>query len=453
MKKSLAIILSVILATLMLIPLFSLDVYAAEKLPFELKAPSPVSLYKVDENSDTHECKIAVGLDTEMQKFFQAASEAEDRAAYFAPYGYEDLYVAMQMDWALDDVNDSVSGWHYNKYWDWNDTMCAFGQDDEGKHHSSEWDVVDEQITTDDATHDLWVFRMLNNDWTWTGGEDGTVGVKNQMRPEQYTAKTDGDELTLTIDLTKHTFYVRARFVLVGFKTGAEKWSAIEYTDWSEIASYGKDSKKYEPLTAKNLPKPVISNLYMTNEMFNDNPIAAYTITVPDDLVAKITEVNAHGGVVFLTTYMRVKGDSEWTEMGNAGRDVKSGEIQVPLLHLVNAERPSIAADTPLEVKVRFWCGQSGYDDIESEWSDILVLNTSDVEYNPGTPTSETTPETTPDTTNPTPSTKKECPICHNCPQPLGLCIWIWIAIIVVAILIVVIVIICTKRKKNKDED
>ncbi|MBP5312225.1 MAG: hypothetical protein J6112_05265 [Clostridia bacterium] len=442
MKK----ILSAILVCMMLVSYMTLSASAADGLPFEFKAPANVSLYQVYENS--HECKIAVGLDTEMQKFFQAASESEDRAAYFAPYGYEDINLYMQMDWALDDVNDSVSGWHYNKYWDWNDTMGAFGQDDEGKYHYSEWDIVSESVSTDDATHDFWVFRVMGNDWRWNGGsEDGTVGVKDQMRPQQYTAVADGDDLTITIDFTQHTFYVRVRFMLVGFKIGADRWNVMEYTDWSGVASFGKDAKTYKPLTAKDLPKPVISNLYMTNIMFNDNPVAAYTITVPDDLVAKATEVNAHGGAIFLTTYMRVKGDTEWTEMGNADRDVKSGEIQVPLLHLVNAERPAITADTPLEVKVRFWCGQSGYDDIESEWSDILVLNTDDINYH--TDHGEEGTATPEDPSNPA---KKTCPICHFCPQPLGLCIFIWL-LILLAVIIVIVVIIIVCRKKKKDEN
>ncbi|MBO4769352.1 MAG: hypothetical protein J5563_01050 [Clostridia bacterium] len=44
-----------------------------------------------------------------------------------------------------------------------------------------------------------------------------------------------------------------------------------------------------------------------------------------------------------------------------------------------------------------------------------------------------------------------KCPICHFCPQPLGLCIFIWLLIILVAIIIVVIIIVASKRKK-KDE-
>ena len=44
-----------------------------------------------------------------------------------------------------------------------------------------------------------------------------------------------------------------------------------------------------------------------------------------------------------------------------------------------------------------------------------------------------------------------KCPICHFCPQPLGLCIFIWLLIILAVIIVIVIIIVASKRKK-KDE-
>ncbi len=44
-----------------------------------------------------------------------------------------------------------------------------------------------------------------------------------------------------------------------------------------------------------------------------------------------------------------------------------------------------------------------------------------------------------------------KCPICHFCPQPLGLCIFIWMLIILAVIIVIVIIIVASKRKK-KDE-
>ena len=43
------------------------------------------------------------------------------------------------------------------------------------------------------------------------------------------------------------------------------------------------------------------------------------------------------------------------------------------------------------------------------------------------------------------------CPICHFCPQPLGLCIFIWLLIILVVIIIVIIV--ASKKKKKKEKN
>ncbi|MBO4868416.1 MAG: hypothetical protein J5585_01755, partial [Clostridia bacterium] len=45
------------------------------------------------------------------------------------------------------------------------------------------------------------------------------------------------------------------------------------------------------------------------------------------------------------------------------------------------------------------------------------------------------------------------CPICHFCPQPLGLCIFIWLLIILVVIIIVVVIIAASKKKKKKDKN
>ena len=44
------------------------------------------------------------------------------------------------------------------------------------------------------------------------------------------------------------------------------------------------------------------------------------------------------------------------------------------------------------------------------------------------------------------------CPICHFCPQPLGLCIFIWI-LIAAAVVVVIVVVIVIIKKKNKKEN
>ena len=47
---------------------------------------------------------------------------------------------------------------------------------------------------------------------------------------------------------------------------------------------------------------------------------------------------------------------------------------------------------------------------------------------------------------------KKECWLCHFCPQPLGLCIFIWLLIILVAVIIIVIIIVASKKKKKNEK-
>ena len=47
---------------------------------------------------------------------------------------------------------------------------------------------------------------------------------------------------------------------------------------------------------------------------------------------------------------------------------------------------------------------------------------------------------------------KKECWLCHFCPQPLGLCIFIWLLIILVVVIIIVIIIVASKKKKKNEK-
>ena len=169
------------------------------------------------------------------------------------------------------------------------------------------------------------ILRGLPNDDRLNENPDtGWVGVKDLLREDQYTYDYDAEELR--IDFSEHTVYVRARFVFVLHKD-AENNQYI-FSEWSDIASCGKDAKKYEPLTAKDIPAPVITNLRMTDEDFNGNPVVAYTLTVPEDPMKKTVDVEAARGAIVIETYARVKGDSEWTGMGNSDWEIKPGEMK-----------------------------------------------------------------------------------------------------------------------------
>jgi hypothetical protein len=360
--------------------------------------------------------------------------------------GCDDIWMNVQIDWALDDVNDSISGWHYTEYWD-GDAYFGLGHDSDGNARWSEWDVVDGGLNNATETvQDMWITRGVPNDDRWRGNpETHMPGVKDQLRPEQYTYNETEEELR--IDYTKHTMYFRARFVVTVRKDGEP--DKYYFSEWSNIASVGKGAEAFEPLKKADLDAPVITGLRMTDKEFNYNPIVAFTLTVPDKLMENATKVEAHGGGIVIEVWARVKGDAEFTEL-QGDWIIKAGEMESALFNLANDSRPHIAKDTIIELRCRYRYDHPRYFDgeIYSDWSKIISFGTDDINQGGNPVTDATTPSTAPE--DPTDPGKKTCPICHFCPQPLGLCIFIWLMIIIV--IVVVIIIVLKKNKKEKKQ-
>ena len=441
-----------VLTLLMLLSL-AVPVASADELnPFTPPAPEHVSVTWMETNDSPTSCSFSYSVPTAMSDFQKAFDEAEDKEAFLAPYGLDDAWFVIQIDWALDDVNDPVSGWHYNQYWD-GDSYHGLGKDSEGKIHYSEWDYVDCPIgNVTETINDAWILRGIPNDDRLNGDpETGFIGVKDELNPDQFTYDYENEDLH--IDFTKHTLYVRARFVFVARKTGADG-EQYSFSQWSETASCGKDAVAYKPLTGKDIAAPEITDLHMTDKEFNDNPVVAFTLTVPDTLAKQAVEAEAHRGYIVIETYARVKGDTEWIAMGNTDWEIKPGEMECALLSLISDEHPKIAKDTPIELRCRYRCSQVGEDDVYSEYSKILTFETSEIGNDPKpTPTAEPTVDEPIPTPTPKVEAKDEkkddkCPLCHFCPQPLGLCIFIWLIIIVVVVLVAIIVV----KKLGKDK-
>ncbi len=423
---------------------------------FTPPAPEHVSVRWMETNDSPTSCSFSYSVPTVMSDFQKAFDEAEDKAAFLAPYGLEDAWYTLQIDWALDDVNDPVSGWHYNKYWD-GDSYHGLGKDSEDRIHYSDWDGIDCGIgNVTDTINDVWILRGVPNDDRLNGNpETGYIGVKDQLRPDQFTY--DYENEALYIDFTKHTVYVRARFVFVARKTGVEG-EQYYFSPWSETASYGKDAIAYTPIKAGDIAAPEITDLHMTDKEFNGNPVVAFTLTVPDALAKMGVDASAHGGRIYIETEARVKGDTEWVNMSNTDRDIKPGEMECALLSLLSDEHPSIDKNTPIELRCRYRCAQEGVDeDVFSEYSKVLTFETTEIGNDlPPTPTAVAGVD------DPTPTPKAEskdekkdnkCPICHFCPQPLGLCIFIWLLIIIVIVVVIIVIVKVTKKDKDKNKD
>ena len=453
MRKSLAFLLTLVLL-LSLTASFSAAADGSDL--FTPPAPEHVSVRWMETNDSPTSCSFSYSVPTVMSDFQKAFDDAEDKEAFLAPYGLEDAWYTLQIDWALDDVNDPVSGWHYNKYWD-GDSYHGLGKDGEGKLHYGEWDYVDCGIgNVTETVNDVWILRGVPNDDRLNGNpETGLIGLKDQLRPDQFTYDYENEELY--IDFTKHTVYVRARFVFVARKTGVEG-EQYYFSPWSDTASCGKDAEAYIPIKPGDIAAPEITDLHMTDKEFNGNPVVAFTLTVPDALAKMGVDASAHGGYIYIETEARVKGDTEWVNMSNTDRDIKPGEMECALLTLLSDEHPSIDKNTPIELRCRYCCSQAGVDeDVFSEYSKVLTFETTEIGNDlPPTPTAGATAD------DPTPTPKAEskdekkddkCPICHFCPQPLGLCIFIWLLIIIVIVVVIIVVVKVTKKDKDKNKD
>ena len=444
MKK----ILSAVLVCLLLLPCAAISASAAAdgNPPFDLVAPGNVTAVWLEGGDSPTTTKLTYSLSNDMTTFFKNKENAhlDDTIDQFMEnIGCDDIWMNVQIDWAVDDVKDDVSGWHYTKYWD-GDDYYGLGKDSEGNSRWSEWDIVDCGLNNATETvQDIWVTRGVPNDDRWNGNpETHTPGVKDQLRPEQYTYDYENEDLH--IDYTKHTVYFRARFVLV-IRSEGEKYY---FSEWSNITSVGKDAEKLEPLTKADLDAPVITGLRMTDKEFNDNPIVAFTLTVPDKLTENATKVEADGGGIVIEVWARVKGDAEFVQL-QGDWIIKAGEMESALFSLANEERQTVPKDSVIELRCRYRYDHPKYFDgeIYSDWSKTISFGTDDINYNT-TPVGSGT--ATPD--DPSNPTKKTCPICHFCPQPLGLCIFIWLLIILVVVIIIVILVVSKKKKKDENK-
>ncbi len=119
------------------------------------------------------------------------------------------------------------------------------------------------------------------------------------------------------------------------------------------------------------------------------------------------------------------------------------------LFNLANEERPNVPKDSIIELRCRYRYDHPKYfdDAIYSDWSKIISFGTDDINYG-NTPANDGQV----DDDGQAKQDKKTCPICHFCPQPLGICIFIWLLIILAVIIIIVIIIAIAKKRKKKDK-
>ena len=440
--------LIVLAATVVAVPQTA---YAAKDvdLPFTLVAPQNVVLTKENIGDSSTTLGMAYSMSNEINAFFVAYHDSGNESAYLASRGitaYNEIYLDIQIDWALDDVNDAVSGWHHNAYWD-AAPLGTLGTDEDGKQQFSEWDVVDCGLYDTQIVNDIWLYRGMNAG-LWNGSENW-VGVKEQLRPSQYTVNEHDEEVDLSIDWNQHTMYSRVRFVVTTYNAETNE-TEHTFSDWSTVVAWGKDAAKDEPLTPADVPAPVITGLRLTDETFNDNPVVAFTLTVPEEIASATARAVAKNNTLRIEVEARIKGTTEWKDLHVAG-DVTTGELTAALLYLAEPGKP-VAAGTEIELRARYFVDQAGQDEFYSAYSKVIGFGSDDIVINDTPTTDNKGDDGEGSILDKLP--KSDCNICHFCPQPLGLCIFIWLALIVaVAIVVFVVIKVIKKAKEKKDED
>ncbi|MBR7033004.1 MAG: S-layer homology domain-containing protein [Clostridia bacterium] len=377
-------LISVIICVLMLVTALPLCATAAGRgtCPVELTKPTNATLqWLLGDDSPT--TMNFTYTQPEGVRDFAAASERaieeETWDAFIAATGYDDVIITTQIDWAIDDPTD----WKYDLCPEaWNGEY-GFGYNSDSEYAVDPWSYPDDGWVGSETTREEWVLRGYYGEYSewkdhedWTG-RDAKPGLRDVLKAGQYS--TDGDGLV--IDWEEHTAYVRVRYVVkCPYWENDEYKEDFWYSEWSDPAAYGKDAVVWEPPVEGDVPAPVISNFRMTDEEFNDWPVIAYTLDVPDDFLALVTEVAGHRGYSYIETFCRELGKGgEWISI-QGDRTIRAGENKWDLVTLSGTVE--MTEYTSLELKTRYVVevvfGETEYT-LYSDFSNVLTFKGKDV--------------------------------------------------------------------------
>lgn len=416
---------------------------AEVKLPFELEAPSNVSVTYLDENDSPNTCEIHYSQNTSMSEWSsRIETEFETVKEELAADGYDDLWIKAQIDWSIDTQDD----WHVNEYW------LTEGYDEDYHQHLGDWAYIAQSYSADISMSE-WIFRGMGNiddpeDRTWYGQHDGDAdydGWKDVLKEDQYEIVKGDGESYAKIDLTEHTIYTRVRW-LVTLRTLEGEDIHIP-SEWSEIASVGKDAETLEPLKPGDIAPPVISDLKYTDKDYNGYPVISFKLDVSDELKAQLAQAAGTQGSIWLCTETRVQGKDEWAEL-QGDWVIKSGDMELELQNLAEMEG-GIEKDTPIELRARYYCTQNDQEDFWSDYSETLTFGSvdmqveseeemSEAEVSEEESVAESKAESKADTSKAEDTEKSSFP-------------W-WILLLILLVIIVIIIIIIITRKKKDDE-
>lgn len=259
-------------------------------------------------------------------------------------YNMSYLNFFIQIDWSIDSQDD----WTYHPNWDRMDS--SVGGWLEGEYFNvelypdtTERKIILNQNRTPDPKNPLW--------------NELTIHLKE----EHYDLDGKGG---FYIDWTKHTVYVRARFVMAYRPKNGDTQYLI--SDWSPIAAYGKDYKPFE--IPESLEAPIISDLKLTDLTVNGGPVVAFTLTNPESV--KEASAGAKSLLDYIIVYAEVSiGGGEWKQVGLTNRDISGGNMYAELARA--AEK--VTEDTHVKLRARYQYHKgNGTIVLTSDWSNVI---------------------------------------------------------------------------------
>jgi len=255
-------------------------------------------------------------------------------------YGMSYLNFFVQIDWSIDSKDD----WTYHPNWDVMDSSA--GGYFEGKYFNKELssDTTERMIILSQN------YKPDPKDLRWQQ-------LSTHLKEEHYSIDERGE---FYIDWTKHTIYVRARFVIAYRPDGGNTQYLI--SDWSPIAAYGKDYKPFE------IPKSLEAPVKLTDRQVNGGPVVAFNLKNP--LSIKEASAGAKSLLDYIIVVAEVSiGGSEWKQVNLSDRDITDGEFYAELARV--AEK--VSEDTHVKLRTRYQYHKgNGTLVLASDWSNVI---------------------------------------------------------------------------------
>lgn len=434
--------------------------------PFIFEAPKYAFLDRLSSDPKKQAVNAAFSKNDSMAGFLSLSED--NRLMLLNAKGLEAMSVTAQIDWAIDDPKD----WHYNQFW------STEGKDDDGHDTLGAWAYIGIELT-DDKVQSVKVFDDFGDpedkeNTAWKG-EGHKTGWKDIL-PEELLKK-DEEGGFYYVDWTEHTLYIRVRYQVITFDNDEEHLKKTYFTDWSPVASFGKDVEEYYPYQmAVNLPIPEISDLEAHPGVDGNDAQLSFRVTIDEQFEEDALRTEVYGGIAHLVYNVRTDKDGEWKMIYG---DVSSKTITIPFSEFM-PEGETYQEGMYLEVRAfayidqylgigGTWCGS-----LSGEFSESRVLGEKEPEITPE-PTGEVTPTpeqgltpTPAPTKDPgtqptieaehTPETKQAkevCKLCHMDFDPcfFGVCIFIWLAAVIGVIIVITIIVKIVQKKQDEKTD